>query len=169
MSNNGSIPAWAGEPGAVFTRRREYPEWAGEPPRTWSIPAWAGEPSQRRCCYGAHGRSIPAWAGEPSPSYGSNWRSLGSIPAWAGEPMLRLTLGVPRIGLSPRGRGNVLLDQIINRRWSIPAWAGEPRGNGAYIPQVRRGLSPRGRGNRSECMVADMPVYPRVGGGTLIL
>ena len=51
------------------------------------------------------------------------------------------------IGLSPRGRGN-LLDCSEHRRRarSIPAWAGEPFSVPTYAkPQ---------------------PVYPRVGGGT---
>ena len=91
----------------------------------------------------------------------------GSIPAWAGEPR-RLCRRSPQdrvyprvgggtiaisthfsklTGLSPRGRGNHVHEQLtLEYRRSIPAWAGEPR--------LRR--RPPG----------DRLVYPRVGGGT---
>ena len=72
-----------------------------------------------------------------------------------------------RAGLSPRGRGNLLLPRSSDAgQWSIPAWAGKPVGalvihsTPAVYPRVggetpRRppgrptgsGLSPRGRGN----------------------
>ena len=89
-------------------------------------------------------RSIPAWAGVLSPRGRGRRRS---IPAWAGEPLLSrlylLTKQVyPRVGggttantgkpqrargLSPRGRGNlVLTDTLTLAKRSIPAWAGEP-------------------------------------------
>ena len=52
-------------------------------------------------------------------------------------------------GLSPRGRGNPLIQPMTGRAWgSIPAWAGEP----AQQSQGRR------HGG----------VYPRVGGGTVL-
>ena len=112
---------------------------------------------------------------------------MRSIPAWAGEPSLALVAGAflwvyPRVGggtlrtwelpgnycgLSPRGRGNLLLgfgSPLPNR--SIPAWAGEPFnfkfskarskvyprvGGGTSsthrLPRCPNGLSPRGRGN----------------------
>ena len=97
------------------------------------------------------------------------WGNLGSIPAWAGEPsrVKGISHGsavYPRVGggtffclltqsvfwgLSPRGRGNPTWSSNNgdNRR-SIPAWAGEP-------PEARRSQWRR-------------PVYPRVGGGTVL-
>ncbi len=71
-------------------------------------------------------------------------------------------------GLSPRGRGNLAINQLPDRPGgSIPAWAGEPAGNryrdtrcrvyprvGGGTGTARRdlrpggGLSPRGRGNQ---------------------
>ena len=56
-------------------------------------------------------------------------------------------LGLPAIGLSPRGRGNPLNSLVSHQAvGSIPAWAGEP------IDRMR-----------SASMAT---VYPRVGGGT---
>ena len=50
-------------------------------------------------------------------------------------------------GLSPRGRGNRPVEELLNQRLrSIPAWAGEP-----YTRQIRG---------------SSLAVYPRVGGGT---
>ena len=73
-------------------------------------------------------------------------------------------------GLSPRGRGNLILSDYEDfLGGSIPAWAGEPRrpvfsgGFGWVYPRVgggtrifpagvyrSQGLSPRGRGNRGD-------------------
>ena len=73
-------------------------------------------------------------------------------------------------GLSPRGRGNLLLYVVrVFIEGSIPAWAGEPLswareyGTSGVYPRVGggtdvlgrthflfEGLSPRGRGNRPE-------------------
>ena len=51
-------------------------------------------------------------------------------------------------GLSPRGRGNPYrFHPVLRWPWSIPAWAGEP----LTEPQAR----------------CPLPVYPRVGGGTI--
>ena len=72
-------------------------------------------------------------------------------------------------GLSPRGRGNPMSNDIVDvPTGSIPAWAGEPtkgkdqQGQSKVYPRVgggtlvvkglfknRHGLSPRGRGNRN--------------------
>ena len=91
-----------------------------------------------------------------------------SIPAWAGEPVVTVPVRniaevYPRVGggtdltgesykedagLSPRGRGNRVLRRHEKVRYgSIPAWAGEPE-------TVSRGK-------------VAIPVYPRVGGGTV--
>ena len=133
---------------------------------------------------------------------------LRSIPAWAGEPTLhrrvrRLPAVYPRVGggtelseklerdingLSPRGRGNLLHQGIIEGSGgSIPAWAGEPVGLG--LVKILFWVYPRrGRGNRDSAGHQSMnrgsipawagepgayigmsegdAVYPRVGGGT---
>ncbi len=97
-----------------------------------------------------------------------------------------------RRGLSPRGRGNPIVDTPDGpRERSIPAWAGEPDAGGYHgdssevYPRVGggtgyhgdssdwvEGLSPRGRGNPSPRTAAwtcrPSSVYPRVGGGTAI-
>ena len=103
------------------------------------------------------------------PEGGGRDRERGSIPAWAGEPLYSTAKsraqGVyPRVGggtysntrkegtwkgLSPRGRGNLRgYPPPLQALRSIPAWAGEPLW-----------LSTRYYHN---------PVYPRVGGGTLV-
>ena len=76
--------------------------------------------------------------------------------------------GVRARGLSPRGRGNLADEGVINLgKRSIPAWAGEPQPRRPGTPSLRvyprvgggtgrwgrggspnAGLSPRGRGNR---------------------
>ena len=151
-----------------------------------SIPACAGEPPDGPAS-ASGGTVYPrvcggTWRSEPSTMwvYGLSPRVLGnrfavlnrlpgfgSIPACAGEPAARPSPGTarwvyPRVcggttsrrssediayGLSPRVRGNqrrVAHFDAIRR--SIPACAGEPR-SGRYL----------GR---------EMPVYPRVCGGT---
>ncbi len=117
-----------------------------------SIPAWAGEPSMPGMCSYRIG-SIPAWAGEPyatrrpgseSPLHGLSPRGRGNhddavIPAMVLRVYPRVGGGTAAsasaqckpisIGLSPRGRGNLL--QLLDRGWPL-------------------GLSPRGRGNLSD-------------------
>ena len=86
---------------------------------------------------------------------------MGGGTGWADDSR------APSMGLSPRGRGNLLQARRGQpRRRSIPAWAGEPVGGmypvtilgvyprvgGGTDPARRRtgrsgGLSPRGRGN----------------------
>ena len=133
---NGSIPAWAGEPslcGPECHPRWVYPRVGGGTvprlclhPQTWGL--------------SPRGRGNLGWARSP-------WWRCGSIPAWAGEPSAPSLCGsllrvYPRVGggtsiegetpfyiegLSPRGRGNHAEPhhQRLYKR-SIPAWAGEP-------------------------------------------
>ena len=127
----------------------------------------------------------PRGRGKPLPAYPLAFY-IWSIPVWAGETSqtatgIGLTKVYPRVGggngdyppparlhlgLSPRGRGKLLmLEYHWKRLGSIPAWAGEtgvsvfqddpqrvyPRvGGGNSIPPspclLAKGLSPRGRG-----------------------
>ena len=133
----GSIPAWAGEPSwpsAWSSVAQVYPRVGG------------GTPS-------AHGGTGPYTGLSPRGRGNHTVQSLfgmvtGSIPAWAGEPRMpatpsKLVAVYPRVGggtllcfvahsvkcgLSPRGRGNLLLwAGWFPNFGSIPAWAGEPR------------------------------------------
>ena len=111
----------------------------------------------------------PRGRGNP-PIAGGVFSGGGSIPAWAGEPRRwalqghRITV-YPRVGggtglvpaslgfvsgLSPRGRGTRTANQPGGIRLrSIPAWAGEP------LPRPTPGRPGK--------------VYPRVGGGTVLV
>ena len=172
-----SIPACAGEPRSVpppSIRRKVYPRVCGGTRKRFGVcgcmtglsPRVRGNPSFRRPA-AAYDRSIPACAGEPwwpatarpaSPVYP---RVCGGTPA-------RHCRRPPRMGLSPRVRGNPTwqLDVAVNYG-SIPACAGEPSaffagdGHPQVYPRVcggtqstvgrmtpLRGLSPRVRGNR---------------------
>ena len=154
----GSIPAWAGEPlagGGHHVRARVYPRVGGgtrhskahECRQPGLSPRGRGNP---RCGCGAE----------------IKWRS---IPAWAGEPGRLLERDSCQGVYPPRGRGNLTTKPIptITPR-SIPAWAGEPAsalrvalvtgvyprvGGGTLLrPRLihrEEGLSPRGRGNHS--------------------
>ena len=173
---NGSIPAYAGEPPGL--RRRQIP--AGVYPRV------CGGTFQRRR-WGRWGRGLsPRMRGNLMARQGSS-TSRRSIPAYAGEPagarhrchragvyprVCGGTVGANRCkgcrrGLSPRMRGNHLHRRNQRRHTgSIPAYAGEPRRTGGWdglclvYPRVcggtagkcqsattLRGLSPRMRGN----------------------
>ena len=170
-----SIPAWAGETRlcALHERRQwVYPRVGGG---NHKINFWATEP----------GGLSPRGRGKPTG--GATYRyTYRSIPAWAGETLAHMLKEpsdevYPRVGggntysatadnglqgLSPRGRGKLLLNSAgQSPAWSIPAWAGEttPRRQTKPPPQVyprvgggnridmaaqrlRAGLSPRGRG-----------------------
>ena len=92
-----------------------------------SIPAWAGKP---RCAVlgGEQERVYPRVGGETAP-----WHPCLTF-CW---------------GLSPRGRGNQLLDDlIVSFDGSIPAWAGKP-----WSPFIES---------------HEYRVYPRVGGETSV-
>ena len=152
-----SIPAWAGEPAGPAVedlKRKVYPRVGGGTLQRLQRVAQDEGLSPRGRGNHPRGkglvsrvRSIPAWAGEPSPR----------CPAATGKPVYprvgggTLQTSAPNLtlrGLSPRGRGNPgRLAALGPVRRSIPAWAGEP------LSLVR--------------LWAEIPVYPRVGGGTV--
>ena len=171
-----SIPAWAGQPApgpARPGRSSVYPR-VGGATRRW---LWISSQSRGLSPRGrgnlhhvpggpAADRSIPAWAGQPivtvSPTIGSPvYPRVGGATTGVYEGNYQGN------GLSPRGRGNQLLDhRQQSRQRSIPAWAGQPTtrpptaavaavyprvGGATSGPGVPRetliGLSPRGRGN----------------------
>ena len=130
-----------------------YPRVCGgtsaSPPSTGSIrglsPRVRG--NRRRCArLGGRVRSIPACAGEPAG--GNRGRAVDEVyPRVCGGTSFRVRYPCAPSGLSPRVRGNHILDRcddVIQR--SIPACAGEPAG-----------------GNRGRAVDE---VYPRVCGGT---
>ena len=110
--------------------------------------------------------SIPAWAGEPWIRRNTTLMARVYPRVGGGTPASPLSI-LPSLGLSPRGRGNLLKPLCLGLvAGSIPAWAGEPRfmipsrtskrvyprvGGGTAERQFNRaekgGLSPRGRGN----------------------
>ena len=94
-------------------------------------------------------RSIPAWAGE---TYRCEYRSLSQrVYPRVGGGNIKTALGASAIeGLSPRGRGKPgRATATICRCRSIPAWAGETETLGYLLYPIR--------------------VYPRVGGGNVII
>ena len=113
--------------------------------------------------------SIPAWAGKPT-SNRSTFAVTAVYPRVGGETFFTLVFFTTKSGLSPRGRGNRLLQPAGPARGrSIPAWAGKPYGCHRMHHQLRvyprvggetenievthaaiDGLSPRGRGNRRQ-------------------
>ena len=93
-----------------------------------------------------HRRSIPAWAGEPG-TLACRRRAVSVYPRVGGGTLQIFGERKRDEGLSPRGRGNLLLPLYGGRTsGSIPAWAGEPRSPARHLPTGQ--------------------VYPRVGGGT---
>ena len=159
LVGHGSIPAWAGEPCISFRFILLPPVY----PRVGGGTCSTGVRS-----HATRGLS-PRGRGNPHQNLGMS-PPEGSIPAWAGEPwppclMAYIPSVYPRVGggtvlsglssqehqgLSPRGRGNPVRHPYRPRpAGSIPAWAGEPiMSDRRYQPST---------------------VYPRVGGGTLIL
>ncbi len=154
-----SIPAWAGEPSrhpAVWLSLSVYPRVGGgtvSHPAQYPMdqglsPRGRGNHSKSGC-RGQCTRSIPAWAGEPLMSWLRNGLSQVYPRVGGGTSQGRCSAYAPH-GLSPRGRGNPASQRVSTQsRGSIPAWAGEP---GCLL------LTP-----------LDPTVYPRVGGGTLLL
>ena len=172
----GSIPAWAGEPRRLLSRRTGrtvYPRVGGGTNGELSSiddmpglsPRGRGNLHRPRQSFGTGG-SIPAWAGEPTrPSNVTVYSTV--YPRVGGGTQRQVDPVRLQGGLSPRGRGNRgLVGHYVKSQRSIPAWAGEPRSAirapllSAVYPRVgggtpRRdsppsshtGLSPRGRGN----------------------
>ena len=137
LVGRGSIPACAGEPLLLAARlapHRVYPRVCGGTGETSSVglnqgglsPRVRGNPvSAGR--NGDNSRSIPACAGEPTID-GRRERSARVYPRVCGGTLQSADVPSPRMGLSPRVRGNQ------PRLWlrgfpvrSIPACAGEPR------------------------------------------
>ena len=174
---SGSIPAWAGKPKTCSSPRstiRVYPRVGGETRRRFRpkfrpkglSPRGRGNLERQR--YDRLPlRSIPAWAGKPTMVACTPSRS-GVYPRVGGETTVEEHPDSIRVGLSPRGRGN--LDQSVQDKdalGSIPAWAGKPVKSPTLLRLCRvyprvggetlhptgdsestTGLSPRGRGNR---------------------
>ena len=145
--------------GATFKKKREKLEVMGLSPRGRGN-LFQGVKDN------APERSIPAWAGQPLRRLAH--RRGPSVYPRVGGATFRQSLGISlKMGLSPRGRGNLIsLFWRMARAGSIPAWAGQPRllqhpvhqvrvyprvGGATSSPMVNRnsesGLSPRGRGN----------------------
>ena len=171
-----SIPAWAGEPrlGTGLRRGgRVYPrvgggtffDVGGHYHGLGLSPRGRGNRCQVNRRQIERG-SIPAWAGEPMPESVTD-RPTTVYPRVGGGTVQGKRRPRPGSGLSPRGRGNLLLNLVIPIAvGSIPAWAGEPppcdssfnthwvypRVGGGTLPTLGVspqliGLSPRGRGN----------------------
>ncbi len=151
-----SIPACAGEPFPALPERQMiqvYPRVCGGTNcRMMSTmgsiglsPRVRGNPASASSSLSSSG-SIPACAGEPIENQDYTWR-MAVYPRVCGGTELCLTATTSPVGLSPRVRGN--LDDRVRSRLrggSIPACAGEPV---SYWP-----------------LPAEVPVYPRVCGGT---
>ena len=172
----GSIPTHAGKPGKherLGICRRVYPHACGEThiAPTYNIlsmglsPRMRGNHVLRRARDAAEG-SIPTHAGKPS--CGCTERSTARVyPHACGETMVPPSATSRMRGLSPRMRGNQVLDNEAScGEGSIPTHAGKPTGapNSAEAGRVYphacgetwilnlgtaadEGLSPRMRGN----------------------
>ena len=173
--SRGSIPACAGEPACNSPRRpsrRVYPRVCGgtEPNPTIPVEITGLSPRVRGNRFDSFpvrpsSRSIPACAGEPRIALQLT-NLLEVYPRVCGGTWTAYTHPWPGWGLSPRVRGNLLLQPATNRYCgSIPACAGEPSATcenpsaHAVYPRVcggtelgtsqqpaRPGLSPRVRG-----------------------
>ena len=182
-SARGSIPAWAGKPCTSLAQPsagRVHPRVGGETEIGPITLVYAGGPSPRgrgnllrRLGGNVLDRSIPAWAGKPQGPSSPETRSTVH-PRVGGETSGAVSVNVPSLGPSPRGRGNRgVLDAEVKRMGSIPAWAGKPRrwraatkawevhprvgGETLHAAEHRGGAdgpSPRGRGNPGSCGVS---------------
>ena len=177
VGDDGSIPAYAGEPfsfGLTAHNVGVYPRVCGGTGRRARSPRhipglsprMRGNPSSAPHCR-RYRRSIPAYAGEPGRRWvqSSGW---GVYPRVCGGTRVLYEVPAAQAGLSPRMRGNL---QTARRgqvcRGSIPAYAGEPNASRKrYVPAsvyprvcggtpplgiaypAWRGLSPRMRGNQ---------------------
>ena len=117
VNSNRSIPAWAGEPPTrirTWRLKQVYPRVGGgtEMPSPSAPPHRGLSPRGRGNRHGRRGRlhhwgSIPAWAGEPQSSPQS--RSKRPVyPRVGGGTLAAVHVGLVGIGLSPRGRGNLV-------------------------------------------------------------
>ena len=171
-----SIPACAGEPRPLRTRRRDsrvYPRVCGGTAREYEdVQGFPGLSPRVRGNHALPARedegrgSIPACAGEPRPPPSARCGAR-VYPRVCGGTSVAEIRGVLGRGLSPRVRGNLpdLPGRVLAER-SIPACAGEPYHRAAraigleVYPRVcggtalarsragrGRGLSPRVRGN----------------------
>ena len=153
----GSIPAWAGQPSSILAMTGHewvYPRVGGATAKrminslygTGLSPRGRGNHRQpKRRCQGFG--SIPAWAGQPSGRRGCGWPP-GVYPRVGGATIVLGLVSKPRVGLSPRGRGNLgVIKPRSAIRGSIPRVGGA---TGGLMPMgvVSAGLSPRGRGNQ---------------------
>ena len=173
----GSIPACAGEPGTpapTESARRVYPRVCGgtsPEPRRAGAPTGLSPRVRGNLIDSDTGiinrGSIPACAGEPSPTWSMTLAGV-VYPRVCGGTAPRRGGHDPRLGLSPRVRGNRAAPRRLRGiEGSIPACAGEPTTGAAtastaeVYPRVcggtdhgrgdgqhGRGLSPRVRGNR---------------------
>ena len=159
-----SIPARAGEPpGPIDHRKRDrvYPRACGGT-CTWLFgmiillglsPRVRGNLELVGASGNADG-SIPARAGEPQ--WASCPRGTRAVyPRACGGTALYQVGAITSRGLSPRVRGNLLTERVMDFPiGSIPARAGEPAVLGVHLPALE-GLSPRVRGNPCETMLAE--------------
>ena len=151
-----SIPAWAGQPTSqrrYSGLARVYPRVGGATsPNNMTLNPQAGLSPRGRgnLCPMAlrqqtH-RSIPAWAGQPQvgeageprgsvyPRVGGATRfhqyqksSVGGLSPVGGATSRPRRSPEPPVGLSPRGRGNLVIALLTGLNLgSIPAWAGQP-------------------------------------------
>ena len=151
-----SIPAWAGKPWTLPKPPGSpgvYPRVGGETVGNAVTVTISGglSPRGRGNLVSVRGgcpgvRSIPAWAGKPRPRP-PRPAPRRVYPRVGGETGRTSQASARDLGLSPRGRGNLLGRALVAAGGgSIPAWAGKPRV--VSLP------------------VAARPVYPRVGGET---
>ena len=171
-----SIPAGAGEPRSRYQGRLVtgvYPRGCGgtQPLPVMRRPVIGLSPRVRGNPFVAggdprHPRSIPAGAGEPSPRPPVAGRCR-VYPRGCGGTHHHLRRLRPRVGLSPRVRGNRVQDAavaVLDR--SIPAGAGNLVQHGGQGDAG--GSIPAGAGEPSLRAFAAriLPVYPRGCGGT---
>ena len=174
----GSIPARAGEPHQkVQTQANEpvYPRACGGT-KFWSCglssvtglsPRVRGNPPARARCRCSR-RSIPARAGEP-PSPTRRQRHGPVYPRACGGTWPGRSSGLPRMGLSPRVRGN--LHRVPHQRRparSIPARAGNRQAQIFRRRSIGSIPARAGEPARRRCTAGPFAVYPRACGRTLI-
>ena len=173
---DGSIPAGAGEPrgsgrrrdvcevyprgcGGTPPARRPHRSGGGLSPRVRGNPLSSAIPPETM-------RSIPAGAGEPAPGARHGPRPR-VYPRGCGGTGMPYRLMVAAWGLSPRVRGNLVVDVGAQLHdGSIPAGAGEPAPTARAASRLQ--VYPRGCGGTRTSRGSTRPpgVYPRGCGGT---